>query len=64
MAQIRVERQRRVSPWVWVLAAVLLVVAAVVLLDQLGYIELPFRIGASASQPATLAAAFAWIRRT
>jgi hypothetical protein len=64
MAQIRVERQRRVSPWIWVLAAVLLVIVAVLLLDWMGYIELPFRMGAAALQPELLAAAFALTRRS
>lgn len=45
MAQIRVAREKRSNTWVWVLAAVVVLVAAVLLLDYAGYINLPFRVG-------------------
>jgi hypothetical protein len=48
MAQIRVERGRRISPWVWLIAALAVVVVAVVLLDYAGYIRLPVRLGMDA----------------
>ena len=41
MAQIGVERKRGVSPWVWVLLALLIIVAAVWYLAQSGYINIP-----------------------
>jgi hypothetical protein len=63
MAQIRVERARRIGAWVWVVAAVILVIAAVLLLDWAGYINLPFRVGAGPADPAALAVAFAALRR-
>jgi hypothetical protein len=47
MADIRVERRGGISPWVWVVLAVVALVIAVVLLDYFGYIDLPFRMGAS-----------------
>lgn len=55
MADIRVERGRGGHLWLWILLAVVLIVAAVVLLDYLGYINLPVRMGAEISAPAILA---------
>jgi hypothetical protein len=58
MADIRVERSRGGKTWLWVLlAAVVIIIAAVVLLDYLGYIDLPFRLGAAVAEPALLAQA-------
>jgi hypothetical protein len=48
MAQIRVEQKRRTSPWVWIIAALVLVAVAVALLDYAGYIRLPVRLGMDA----------------
>ncbi|HSJ26043.1 MAG TPA: hypothetical protein VK929_15300 [Longimicrobiales bacterium] len=47
MAQIKVERAKRGFGWIWLVAAVVLVIAAVLLLDYAGYINLPFRLGAA-----------------
>lgn len=47
MAQIRVERAKRGHGWIWLVAAVVLVIAAVLLLDYAGYINLPIRLGAA-----------------
>jgi hypothetical protein len=55
MADIRVERARGGKTWLWILLAVIVIVALVVLLDYLGYITLPVRLGAGAPQPALLA---------
>jgi hypothetical protein len=56
MADIRVERGGRNLTWLWVtLAAIVLIVAAVLLLDYLGYIDLPFRIGAESVRATGLA---------
>ena len=41
MAEIRVERKRGVSPWVWVLLALIIIVAVVWFLAQAGYINIP-----------------------
>jgi hypothetical protein len=56
MADIRVERGRDSRTWLWVLlAAVIVIIAAVVLLDYLGYIDLPFRLGSGHPQHGALA---------
>ena len=41
MAEIRVERKRGISPWVWVLLALVIIVAVVWYLAQAGYINIP-----------------------
>jgi hypothetical protein len=41
MAEIRVERKRGISVWVWVLLALLIIVAVVWYLAQNGYINIP-----------------------
>ncbi len=41
MAEIRVERKRGMSPWVWVLLALIILVAVVWFLAQAGYINIP-----------------------
>lgn len=41
MADIRVERKRGGHTWLWILAAVVVLLAAIVLLDRAGYIDLP-----------------------
>lgn len=47
MADIRVEQRRGGARWLWIaLAAIVVIVVAVVLLDYAGYINLPFRMGA------------------
>jgi hypothetical protein len=56
MADIRVERSKGGKTWLWiVLAAVVVIIAAVLLLDYLGYITLPVRLGVEAQQPVLLA---------
>jgi hypothetical protein len=56
MADIRVERSKGGKTWLWiVLAAVVVIIAAVLLLDYLGYITLPVRLGVQAAQPVLLA---------
>lgn len=55
MADIRVERGRRGHLWLWIALAVIVVIAAVVLLDYFGYINLPVRMGAEDAAPAYLA---------
>lgn len=47
MAEIHVERKRRVGAWVWVLLLVLLIVAAVAYLWYAGYINLGSNPGTS-----------------
>jgi hypothetical protein len=55
MADIRVERSKGGKMWLWiVLAAVVVIIAAVLLLDYLGYITLPVRLAVQA-QPVLLA---------
>jgi hypothetical protein len=55
MADIRVERSKGGKMWLWiVLAAVVVIIAAVLLLDYLGYITLPVRLAGQA-QPVLLA---------
>jgi hypothetical protein len=59
MADIRVEKKSGGHAWVWVLVAVIVLIAAVVLLDRAGYIQLP-RFGmpvVPADSPAQLASA-------
>jgi hypothetical protein len=41
MAEIRVERKRGISVWVWVLLALLIIIAVVWYLAQNGYINIP-----------------------
>jgi hypothetical protein len=55
MADIRVERKRGGHLWLWIALAVVVLIAAVVLLDYLGYITLPVRMGALEVGPAYLA---------
>jgi hypothetical protein len=56
MADIRVEHSKGGKTWLWiVLAAVVVIIAAVLLLDYLGYIALPVRLGVQAQQPVLLA---------
>lgn len=55
MADIRVERKSGGRTWLWVLFAVIVVIAAVVLLDYAGYIDLPVRLSAAAQPPVGLA---------
>jgi hypothetical protein len=58
MADIRVERGGRRLTWLWVLIAVIVVIAAVVLLlDYAGYIDLGIRLGAQSSPHSSLAQA-------
>jgi hypothetical protein len=45
MAQIRVAREKRSNTWVWVLVAVVVLAAVVLLLHWAGYINLPVRLG-------------------
>jgi hypothetical protein len=52
MADIRVERKKGGHLWLWIVLAVVVLIAAVVLLDWLGYIELPVRMGAGSAVPA------------
>jgi hypothetical protein len=55
MADIRVERSKGGKTWLWILlAAIVVLIAAVLLLDYLGYITLPVRLAAQAP-PAALA---------
>lgn len=51
MADIRVERRSGISPWVWVVLAIVVLVIAAVLLDYFGYINLPVRLGAAGAGP-------------
>jgi hypothetical protein len=61
MARIKVERSGRGNTWVWLVVAVVLLIAAVVALDYAGYINLPFRLGALVgSGPAMAATAAAF----
>jgi putative copper export protein len=46
MADIRVEQKKGGHAWIWIVLAVVLLIAAVLLLDRAGYINLP--IGMSA----------------
>lgn len=60
MADIRVERKSRGHAWLWILLAVVLLIAAALLLDRAGYIDLPVdtgAIGAVPAPPAQLASA-------
>jgi hypothetical protein len=55
MADIRVERGGGGHLWLWIALAVILIIAAVVLLDYFGYITLPVRFGSLSAGPAFLA---------
>ena len=60
MAEIRVERKRGVSPWVWVLLALIIIVAVVWFLAQAGYINIP-GITTTTAQTGGVSE---WLRRT
>jgi uncharacterized membrane protein len=60
MAEIRVERKRGVSPWVWVLLALIIIVAVVWFLAQAGYINIP-GITTTTAQNGGVSE---WLRRT
>jgi bacteriorhodopsin len=55
MADIRVEKKKGGQTWMWILLAVIVLIAAVVLLDRAGYIDLPVRLGAGSAVPAYIA---------
>lgn len=52
MADIRVERKSGGHAWLWILLAVVLLIAAALLLDRAGYIDLPINTGANDAVPA------------
>ena len=56
MADIRVERKSGGRAWLWVLIIIVLLIAAALLLDRAGYIELPFNVGAADGASAQVAA--------
>lgn len=45
MAEIRVERKGRNNTWLWIVLAVLVLIAAAILLDRAGYVDLPVNVG-------------------
>lgn len=45
MAEIRVERKGRSYTWLWIVLAVVVLIAAAILLDRAGYVDLPFNVG-------------------
>lgn len=47
MAEIRVERKGRSNTWLWIVLAVLVLIAAAILLDRAGYVDLPVNVGMS-----------------
>lgn len=55
MADIRVERKGGGHIWLWILLAVALLIAAALLLDRAGYVELPINTGANDAVPASAA---------
>jgi putative copper export protein len=59
MADIRVEQKSGGRAWLWVLIVIVLLIAAALLLDRAGYIDLPINLGQAdgVSAPAQLAAA-------
>jgi preprotein translocase subunit SecG len=52
MADIRVERKKGGHAWIWIVLAVVVLIAVVVLLDRAGYIDLPVRMGMDREAPA------------
>jgi hypothetical protein len=52
MADIRVERKSGGHAWLWILLAVVLLIAAALLLDRAGYVDLPINTGATDAVPA------------
>ncbi|HSJ08928.1 MAG TPA: hypothetical protein VK928_03420 [Longimicrobiales bacterium] len=45
MAEIRVERKGRNNTWLWIVLAVVLLIVAAIVLDRLGYVDLPIDVG-------------------
>lgn len=64
MADIRVEQKSGGRAWLWVLIVIVLLIAAALLLDRAGYIDLPINLGQAdgVSAPAQLAAAVTTIQ--
>jgi hypothetical protein len=45
MAEIKVERKQGGNTWIWIVLAVVAIIAAVLVLDYAGYIDLFFQTG-------------------
>ena len=55
MAEIRVERKGRNHTWLWIVLAVIVLIAAAILLDRAGYVDLPVNVGMTEATVPSLA---------
>jgi len=50
MAEIRVEQKSGGRGWIWVVLVLLVLIAAALLLDRAGYVDLPVNVGGADAQ--------------